>query len=98
MIIINNATVQDMIDAIDKPAIFINTQYTILAVNQAYRATYESEVIVNHSKCFEISHNHATPCEQQVRIVQLKRVWTRKNQVMSCIYIIPIWVKRIVIF
>lgn len=64
MIIINNATVQDMIDAIDKPAIFINTQYTILAVNQAYRATYESEVIVNRSKCFEISHNHASPCDQ----------------------------------
>ena len=53
-----------MIDAIDKPAIFINTEHTILAVNKAYRVTYETEVVINSSKCFEISHNHTSPCDQ----------------------------------
>ncbi len=56
--------VQSMINAIDKPAIFINTEYKILAVNEAYRSTYENEVIVGKSRCFEISHGHSQPCDK----------------------------------
>ncbi len=60
----NISIVQSMINAIDKPAIFITPQYHILAVNDAYRDTYDMEVIVGQSKCFEISHNHTTPCDK----------------------------------
>ena len=56
--------VQAMINAIDKPAIFIDPQYTILAVNEAYRDTYENEVVVGNSRCFEISHGHTSPCDK----------------------------------
>ena len=56
--------VQAMINAIDKPAIFIDPQYTILAVNEAYRDTYENEVVVGKSRCFEISHGHTSPCDK----------------------------------
>ncbi|MBT1450081.1 sigma-54-dependent Fis family transcriptional regulator [Glaciecola sp. XM2] len=53
-----------MIDSIERPAIFIDTQYTILAVNEAYRGTYESEVVLGKSRCFEISHDHSSPCDK----------------------------------
>ncbi|MGB3724383.1 MAG: sigma 54-interacting transcriptional regulator [Glaciecola sp.] len=53
-----------MINAIDKPAIFINTQYVILAVNDAYRALYTNEVLIGSSHCYEISHNHQQPCDK----------------------------------
>ncbi|MGQ8364336.1 sigma-54 interaction domain-containing protein [Glaciecola sp. 1036] len=56
--------VQSMINAIDKPAIFINNNYEILAVNDAYRDTYETEVKVGTSRCFEISHGHSKPCDK----------------------------------
>jgi transcriptional regulator with PAS, ATPase and Fis domain len=58
------AIIQGMINAIDKPAIFINTEYKILAVNEAYRDTYETEVIVGKSRCFEISHGHTSACDK----------------------------------
>jgi len=53
-----------MINAIDKPAIFINTEYQILAVNEAYRDTYETEVNVGESTCYEISHGNDSPCDK----------------------------------
>ena len=53
-----------MINAIDKPAIFITPEYKILAVNEAYRDTYETEVVVGKSRCFEISHGHSTSCDK----------------------------------
>jgi transcriptional regulator with PAS, ATPase and Fis domain len=60
----NTSIVQTMINSIDKPAIFIDTQYTILAVNEAYKNTYENEVIIGNSHCFEISHGHTSPCDK----------------------------------
>lgn len=59
----NISVVQSMINAVDKPAIFIDTQYTILAVNQAYRETYENEVVLGNSRCFEISHGNTSSCD-----------------------------------
>lgn len=60
----NASVVQSMINAIDKPAIFITPEYRILAVNDAYRDTYEKNVVIGKSRCFEISHGHTTPCDQ----------------------------------
>nr|WP_241664548.1 sigma-54-dependent Fis family transcriptional regulator [Ningiella ruwaisensis] len=60
----NISVVQSMINAIDKPAIFIDTDYRILAVNESYRDTYETEVVIGTSRCFEISHGHTSPCDK----------------------------------
>ena len=60
----NSSVVQSMINAIDKPAIFITPEYTILAVNEAYRDTYQTDVVIGRSRCFEISHGHSTPCDK----------------------------------
>lgn len=60
----NISIIQAMINSIDKPAIFINTDYTILAVNEAYRDTYETEIKLGASRCFEISHGHNSPCDK----------------------------------
>jgi transcriptional regulator with PAS, ATPase and Fis domain len=56
--------VQAMINSIDKPAIFIDTQYIILAVNDPYRSIYNNEVVIGSSRCFEISHGHTSPCDK----------------------------------
>ncbi|NCP64670.1 MAG: sigma-54-dependent Fis family transcriptional regulator [Paraglaciecola sp.] len=53
-----------MINAIDKPTIFITPDYVIKAVNQAYLDTYDVAVEVGRSKCFEISHKNPSPCDK----------------------------------
>jgi len=58
-------TIQAIIEAIEKPAIYITTDYSIEAVNQAYRDTYTTEVLLGKSKCYEVSHNSTKPCDQQ---------------------------------
>ncbi|WJG10794.1 sigma-54-dependent Fis family transcriptional regulator [Aliiglaciecola sp. LCG003] len=61
----NNTTViKSMINAIDKPTIYITPDYVIQAVNQAYMETYDIEVKVGSSKCHEISHDNPKPCDQ----------------------------------
>jgi transcriptional regulator with PAS, ATPase and Fis domain len=60
----NTSVVQSMINAIDKPTIFITPDYVIKAVNQAYLDTYDVDVKVGHSKCFEISHQNPSPCDK----------------------------------
>lgn len=60
----NISIVQSMINAIENPAIFINTEYKILAVNQAYRDTYDIQVTLGNSHCYEVSHQHQQPCEK----------------------------------
>lgn len=47
----NASLIQSMINAIDKPAIFITPDYVIQAVNEAYRETYDTEVTVGTSTC-----------------------------------------------
>lgn len=59
----NISVVQSMIGAIDKPAIFITPEYTILAVNEAYKDIYDTEVTPGKSRCFEISHGLTAPCD-----------------------------------
>lgn len=57
-------TIQAIIESVEKPAIFITPDYSIEAVNQAYRDTYKAEVLLGESKCYEISHNSTKPCDQ----------------------------------
>ena len=60
----NISIIQAMIDAIDKPAIFINQQYVIEAVNEQYRNTYPVDIIPGKSQCFRVSHRNNKPCDQ----------------------------------
>lgn len=60
----NTAVIQSMIDAIDKPAIFITPQYVIVAVNDAYRASFNEEIVPGSSKCHQISHQSPEPCDR----------------------------------
>ena len=60
-----------MINAIDKPAIFITSNYRIHAVNQKYLDTYfgnthfaDNPIELGSSHCYEISHQSSKPCEQ----------------------------------
>lgn len=60
----NISIIQSMINAIDKPAIFITPDYVIHAVNQPYRDTYQDDVITGQSRCHQISHRNSVPCDQ----------------------------------
>ena len=60
----NASVIQSMINAIDRPAIYITPDYVIQAVNQAYRDTYKTDVIIGNSKCHQISHRNDKPCDQ----------------------------------
>ena len=53
----NISIIQSMINAIDKPAIFITPDYVIQAVNQPYQEVYSTQVDIarrkwNFSKIF----------------------------------------------
>jgi transcriptional regulator with PAS, ATPase and Fis domain len=58
-------TIQAIIESVEKPAIFITHDYSIEAVNQAYRDTYTTKVILGKSKCYGVSHNFNKPCDQK---------------------------------
>ena len=60
----NISIVQAMIDAIDKPAIFINPSYAIEAVNQPYRDTYPVDIKLGFSTCYQVSHRNNKPCDK----------------------------------
>ncbi|WP_282109588.1 sigma-54 interaction domain-containing protein [Shewanella algicola] len=60
----NTTVVQSMINAIDKPAIFITPDYVIHAVNQAYVETYDTKVTLGQSRCHQISHHSNEPCDK----------------------------------
>jgi len=60
----NISIVQAMIDAIDKPAIFINPNYVIEAVNQPYRDTYPVDIKLGFSTCYQVSHRNSKPCDK----------------------------------
>lgn len=60
----NISIVQAMIDAIDKPAIFINQNYIIEAVNAPYRDTYPVDIKLGYSTCYQVSHRNSKPCDQ----------------------------------
>lgn len=60
----NISIVQAMIDAIDKPAIFINQSYIIEAVNKSYRDTYPVDIKIGYSTCFQVSHRNSKPCDK----------------------------------
>ena len=55
-----NVEPEAMVALFDQPAIFIDSQYRILASNSAYRARYG--VPKPDFRCFQVSHGYDTPC------------------------------------
>lgn len=80
------STVQSMINAIDKPAIFITSDYVIHAVNQQYLDTYQIPVKTGKHKCFEISHKASSPCDKHGCDCPLQRC-INSNQGTSALHI-----------
>lgn len=74
-----NQTIQAMIESIEKPAIFINTDYSIQAVNQAYSDIYGKKVKLEKSRCYEISHNSNKPCDQNGESCPLQQCLATKK-------------------
>ncbi len=60
----NISMIQSIINAVEKPAIFIDHNYVIKAINQAYTEHYHSQVKIGKSHCYQISHNADSPCDQ----------------------------------
>jgi len=60
----NVSMIQSLINAVEKPAIFIDHNYVIKAINQAYRDHYTTEVTLGQSHCYEISHHANQPCDK----------------------------------
>lgn len=70
---LSQSVLQSMINAIEKPAIYITPDYVIQAVNEAYRECYKTEVKVGSSKCHQISHQSDLPCDQHGEDCPLKQ-------------------------
>lgn len=68
----SSSVVQSLINAIDRPTIFITPDYVIKAVNQAYLDTYDVPVELGKSKCFEISHKNPSPCDKHGEVCPLQ--------------------------
>ena len=71
-LIMNISIIQSTINAINKPVIFINTDYTIRAVNHAYSEAYGKKVKLGKSRCYEVSHNSEQPCDKNGESCPLK--------------------------
>jgi transcriptional regulator with PAS, ATPase and Fis domain len=72
-----------MLNAIDKPTIFITPDYVIQAVNQAYKEVYKSKIFLGKSKCHEISHNNPQPCDKYGEDCPLQQSSVTKRAVSS---------------
>ncbi|XQW86223.1 sigma-54 interaction domain-containing protein [Thalassotalea piscium] len=68
----NVSVIQSMINAIDKPAIFISPDYIIQAANQAYQDIYSTKVKMGKNRCYEVSHRHNKPCDESGETCPLK--------------------------
>ncbi len=59
-----SAELQSSLEAFRDPAILLSPDYTILATNSAYEATYSDGSPMVGRKCYEVSHHYRAPCDQ----------------------------------
>ena len=62
------------------PAILLSPAYTIVATNQAYRDHYDNDVELGTSRCFEVSHGYATPCDDNGESCPLKQATNSRKR------------------
>lgn len=53
-----------VLNCIEEPAIALDTDYRILAANEAYRRTYGDGRPLHGRFCYEVSHHYNVPCDQ----------------------------------
>ena len=53
-----------VLNCIEEPAIALDTDYRILAANEAYRQTYGDGSPLHGRFCYEVSHHYSVPCDQ----------------------------------
>ena len=53
-----------LVDQLHGAHIVIDTEYRIVAANDAYRAAYAAEREVVGRRCYEVSHGYDVPCDQ----------------------------------
>ena len=53
-----------VLNCIEEPAIALDTDYRILAANEAYRQTYGDGRPLHGRFCYEVSHHYTVPCDQ----------------------------------
>lgn len=58
------AELVSLLESQSGPAILLSPNYTVVATNAAYRNHYENDLVVGTSRCFEVSHGYATPCNE----------------------------------
>ena len=70
----NWSEITSLIESISGPAVLINRNYKILAVNNAYELTYETTNEKAQQKyCYEISHRYTRPCDEAGETCPLKQ-------------------------
>jgi transcriptional regulator with PAS, ATPase and Fis domain len=61
---LNLSELASFLEGFDEPRIVMDSDYQILAANQAYRCEFDSCQSVVGRKCYEVSHHFSTPCDQ----------------------------------
>jgi DNA-binding NtrC family response regulator len=68
---VNRHQFEEIINAIDEPAILLNRDYVIVAANAEYMRRYNAQPRGN--TCYAISHGYAVPCDQAGETCPLKQ-------------------------
>ncbi len=58
------AELASLLESQPGPAILLSPSYRIVATNQAYKDHYDNDVVLGQSRCFEVSHGYASPCDE----------------------------------
>ncbi|MGB7181890.1 MAG: sigma 54-interacting transcriptional regulator [Burkholderiaceae bacterium] len=68
-------SLEALLELHEEPVVLINDQYTIVAANQAYVASYaEPGADLTGKKCHRVSHHSDVPCHQRGEDCPVKRV------------------------
>ena len=62
-----------LLEARPGPTILLSPTYRIVATNQAYRDHYADDLVLGRSRCFEVSHGYASPCDENGESCPLKQ-------------------------
>jgi len=78
---------QSVIDAIEDPVMVIAEDYTVTLMNAAVSKQLDERFILDseHPKCYEISHQRSTPCDDRQHPCPHKEVF-KTNQHMTVIH------------
>ena len=59
----NRPDIKAFLNCLRDPAILLDTEYRILAANEAYQATYGGAAPLRNRHCYAVSHGNSVPCD-----------------------------------